>query len=163
MNVAGTSRSLGEDVFRLRLRDLEGVGDQPAGVAVGMCERDRGDASLASHAVDREMIRTSASRQMEDGMGVYVDEPIYERWGIRWCHLTADTTEELHAFAAGLGLQRSRFQTKPGRPWVDHYDITADRRDRAVAMGAKEITLKEAGAQLARKRRTAQAQLDREP
>ena len=88
-------------------------------------------------------------------MGVYVDEPIYERWGLRWCHLTADTTEELHAFAARLGLRRSRFQTKPGRPWVDHYDITDERRREAIAMGAIEITLKEAGVQLARKRENA--------
>ena len=94
-------------------------------------------------------------------MGVYVDEPIYQRWGLRWCHLTADTTEELHAFASSLGLPRSRFQTKPGRPWVDHYDITSKRRERAVALGAVEITLRQAGAQLARKREDARAHLDR--
>lgn len=94
-------------------------------------------------------------------MGVYVDEPIYQRWGLRWCHLTADTTEELHAFASSLGLPRSRFQTKPGRPWVDHYDITSERRERAVALGAVEITLRQAGAQLARKREDARAHLDR--
>lgn len=94
-------------------------------------------------------------------MAVYVDEPIYQRWGLRWCHLTAGTTEELHAFASSLGLQRSRFQTKPGRPWVDHYDITSERRQRAVALGAVEITLKQAGAHLARKRENARAHLDR--
>ena len=94
-------------------------------------------------------------------MSVYVDEAIFERWGRRWCHLTADTTEELHAFAAMLGLERRRFQTKPGRPWVDHYDITEDKRTEAVALGAVEITLREAGAQLARKRRIAHGERDR--
>ena len=94
-------------------------------------------------------------------MSVYVDEAIFERWGRRWCHLTADSEEELHAFAARLGLERSRFQTKPERSWADHYDIPDDRRDEALALGAVELTLKEAGAQLARKRRIARGELDR--
>ena len=88
-------------------------------------------------------------------MGVYVDEPIYERHGFRWCHLTADSVGELHAFAGKLGLRRSRFQTKPGRPWADHYDITEHKRREAVALGAVEITMRELGAQLARKREIA--------
>lgn len=90
-------------------------------------------------------------------MGVYVDQPIYERDGFRWCHLTADSVEELHAFAATLGLKRSRFQTKPGRPWVDHYDITETTRCEAVALGAIEISFREMGARIARKRQAARA------
>jgi uncharacterized protein DUF4031 len=86
---------------------------------------------------------------------VYVDEAIFKRWGRRWCHLTADTAEELHAFADMLGLRRSRFQSKPARPWADHYDITEEKRKEAVARGAVEITLKEAGIRLARERRRA--------
>ena len=93
-------------------------------------------------------------------MPVYVDEPIFERWGRRWCHLTADTTEELHAFAAMLGLERSRLQSKAARPWADHYDITEERREAAVARGAVEITLKEAGRRLARERRRARGEAD---
>ena len=88
-------------------------------------------------------------------MGVYVDEPIYQWRGFRWCHLTADSVGELHAFASALGLRRSRFQTKPGRPWADHYDITEHKRREAVALGAVEITMRELGAQLARKREVA--------
>lgn len=88
-------------------------------------------------------------------MAVYVDRPIWEQGGQLWCHLTADTEAELHAFATMLGLRRSRFQSKPGRPWVDHYDITEPKRRQAVAMGAVEITIAEAGAQLARKREAA--------
>jgi Protein of unknown function (DUF4031) len=34
----------------------------------------------------------------------------------RWSHLTADTQEELHEFAARLGLRREWFQ--PGRPAI---------------------------------------------
>ena len=88
-------------------------------------------------------------------VAVYVDEAIFERWGRRWCHLTADTPAELHDFADRLGLGRARLQTKPGRPWADHYDITAERRAEAVALGAVEITLREAGRQLVSKRRGA--------
>ena len=90
-------------------------------------------------------------------MGAYVDELIWERGGQLWCHLTADTAEELHALASTLGLRRSRFQSKPGRPWVDHYDIAEPTRRRAVALGALEITIEEAGAQLASKREAARA------
>jgi len=90
-------------------------------------------------------------------MAVYVDSLIWEWRGLLWCHLTADTTEELHGFAIRLGLSRSRFQSKPGRPWVDHYDITEPKRRRAVALGAVEIMMEEAGAQIARKRSAARS------
>ncbi len=90
-------------------------------------------------------------------MAVYVDAPIWEGGGRLWCHLTADTAEELHAFASVLGLRRSRFQAKPGRPWVDHYDIAEPKRGQAVALGAVEVTIAEAGAQIARKREAARA------
>ena len=88
-------------------------------------------------------------------MAVYVDAPIWEQGGQLWCHLTGDTAAELHAFATVLGLRRSRFQSKPGRPWVDHYYIAEPKRARAVALGAVEITIEEAGAQIARKREAA--------
>ena len=72
-------------------------------------------------------------------MAVYVDSPVWERWDRRWCHLLGDDAGELHDFAAALGLRRSRFQSKPGRPWVDHYDVDEDRRREALALGALEI------------------------
>ena len=47
-----------------------------------------------------------------------------------WCHMAVDGSfEELHAFAAALGIPRSRFQG-------DHYDLTPWIRERAVALGA---------------------------
>jgi hypothetical protein len=49
-----------------------------------------------------------------------------------WCHLFADTTDELHAFAERLGLVRSWFQG-------DHYDLTPKRRAAAGAAGALEV------------------------
>jgi hypothetical protein len=78
-------------------------------------------------------------------MTVYVDEIVdYTRLarmkGLRWthwCHLTADTREELHAFAGTLGLKRSWFQNADNYRW--HYDVVPSVRARAVRAGAVEI------------------------
>lgn len=71
-------------------------------------------------------------------MTVYVDE--LRVWPTRIacfragsCHLTADTLDELHAFAARIGLRRAWAQLD-GR--VPHYDLTAGRREAALAAGA---------------------------
>jgi len=72
-----------------------------------------------------------------------------------WCHLTADASDELHVFAATLGLERSAFQSRPGRPWRDHYDIPEPKRRQAVALGAIELTLQEVARQLEYKRAAA--------
>lgn len=55
------------------------------------------------------------------------------RHGHLWCHLMADTDEELHAFAARLGMKRDWFHR-------DHYDLTPPRRIGAVDFGAQEVT-----------------------
>jgi hypothetical protein len=61
-----------------------------------------------------------------------------------WFGLTADTEDELHAFAAKLGLQRSTFQSGSQQVSVSgHYDITEGERDRAVALGAQAITARQ--------------------
>jgi hypothetical protein len=85
-------------------------------------------------------------------VAVYVDEPIWEWRGRRWCHLTADTPEELHEMAARLGLLRQWFQSKPDRPWRDHYDIPEEVRAQAVACGAKPLSTREMGERQARGR-----------
>jgi hypothetical protein len=72
-------------------------------------------------------------------MSVYVDHAFaYGEWG-RWSgggHLQADSPEELQAFAERLGLRREWFQSKPGRPENDHYDLTRAGRARALELGA---------------------------
>jgi Protein of unknown function (DUF4031) len=90
-------------------------------------------------------------------VAVYVDDPSIPaqvRNGrvvhdSRWSHLFADTQQELHAFAAKLGLRRSYFQ--PGRPrgngspsphW--HYDLTAGKRQQAIRLGAQPVTARQA-------------------
>ena len=75
-------------------------------------------------------------------MAIYVDDAFCsddpDGWG-RWTgggHLQADSLEELHAFAERLGLKRSWFQSRPGRPDRDHYDVTRSKRDEAILLGA---------------------------
>jgi hypothetical protein len=68
-------------------------------------------------------------------MAVYVDEAIWRWAGRNWCHLLADDTEELHRFAARIGVHRLLYQGPP-KTSAPHYDITGFERDRAVRLGA---------------------------
>ena len=55
--------------------------------------------------------------------------------------MVADSHEELHAFAAKIGMKRSWFQEKTsitGRD-LSHYDLVPNRRAKAIRMGAIEI------------------------
>jgi hypothetical protein len=70
-------------------------------------------------------------------VSVYVDN--LNEWGWRLgpsCHLVADGLDELHDFAARLGLKRLWFQGNASTP---HYDLTARRRAKALTMGAIEL------------------------
>jgi Protein of unknown function (DUF4031) len=81
-------------------------------------------------------------------MTVYVDDMRLParigRHDCTWSHLFADTDEELHAFAAKLGLKREWFQ-QGKRPWPGHYDVTAGKRRQAIRLGATPVTFREAG------------------
>jgi predicted kinase len=74
-------------------------------------------------------------------MAILVDE-LREYPGVElpftvWCHMATDGTfEELHEFAARLGLRRAWFQR-------DHYDLPAHGRTAAVALGAEEVATSE--------------------
>lgn len=63
-----------------------------------------------------------------------------ERHGHQWCHLWADSVEEMHAMAAKVGMRREWFQDKPGFP---HYDLVPPRRAAALALGAIEYDLRD--------------------
>jgi len=85
-------------------------------------------------------------------MSVYVDQlrqikakgeqarRVGTRNGHRWCHMWADTLEELHAMARRIGMKRAWFQDHASLP---HYDLTPSRRAKAVSSGAKEVGLRE--------------------
>jgi hypothetical protein len=87
---------------------------------------------------------------------VYVDD--WRQWArvgpveARWSHLTADSDEELHAFAARLGLRRAWFQDHHRDVTRHHYDVTDAVRDEAIAAGATAVTWRE-GARIRRARR----------
>ncbi len=89
-------------------------------------------------------------------MAILVDE-LREYPGVAlpftvWCHMATDGSfDELHEFAARLGLRRAWFQR-------DHYDLPAHGRAAAVALGAEEVAtgellLRMAGARGERARR----------
>lgn len=76
-------------------------------------------------------------------MTVYVDEPLF--WPTikaaprvkYWCHMMADSVEELHEMAANIGLKREWFQmSNSGLP---HYDLTKSRRKLATLFGALDL------------------------
>lgn len=77
-------------------------------------------------------------------MTVYVDDAfipaVVGSIDDEWCHMAADDDEELHAFALKIGLQRRWAQDEHG---FLHYDLTKSRRRRAIAAGAKMITVVE--------------------
>lgn len=87
-------------------------------------------------------------------MTVYVDDlgmpATVGGLSARWSHLIADDREELHMFAARLGLRRTWFQdpTVTGKPLATpgtraaetwHYDVTASKRTQAIRLGAVPV------------------------
>ena len=92
-------------------------------------------------------------------MAVYVDELM--TWSAAFgpsCHLTADSLDELHAFAHKIGLQRRWCSdvTQP-RQRVIHYDLKGARmRNKALAAGAVYVSvIEQARARLKREREAA--------
>ncbi|MDZ4268176.1 MAG: DUF4031 domain-containing protein [Mycobacterium sp.] len=93
-------------------------------------------------------------------MTVYVDDARIParvgRFSSTWSHLFADTEDELQEFASRLRLRRSWFHdpTKTGKPFKAipgsraaqnwHYDVTEGKRRQAVALGAVEVSSREA-------------------
>ena len=75
-------------------------------------------------------------------MAVYVDALIDWGWKLGpSCHMAADSDEELHTFAASIGLKRYWVQTHA--KYRLHYDLTASRRKLAIKLGAIELSFSE--------------------
>ena len=70
-------------------------------------------------------------------VAVLIDEP---RWWFRerrWSHLVSDVSlDELHRFAAGVGIPERGFQG-------DHYDVPEEYYDELVAAGAQPTPSRE--------------------
>ena len=78
-------------------------------------------------------------------MTVYVDDMEAEFFvrGRRmiFCHMVADTSDELHAMATTIGVAHRWLQY--GGTRREHFDIVKSKRALAVKAGAKEITQRE--------------------
>lgn len=82
-------------------------------------------------------------------MTIYVDDayiPAKVRLGSLihdscWCHMTADSTEELINFAVSLGLQ-PKYRQHPGT-WKEHFDVTESKRRLAVSKSAVEVSYRD--------------------
>ena len=73
-------------------------------------------------------------------MTIYVDTIRQYPSGL-WCHMATDgPIEELQHFAERIGLSRSRLQY---HRLVPHYDLRPLRRERALTLGALEVSSKE--------------------
>lgn len=79
-------------------------------------------------------------------MSVYVDElrvwPNAKHRCFRngSAHLTADTLDELHAFAERIGMRREWFQNHTVAP---HYDLSPKRHAHALRLGALLVPMRE--------------------
>ena len=68
---------------------------------------------------------------------ILVDPAVWPWRGRRWAHLVSDADlEELHAFAARLGVPRRAFGG-------DHYDVPSEVRERALELGARAVSARE--------------------
>ncbi|GAA4378988.1 DUF4031 domain-containing protein [Nocardioides caricicola] len=73
---------------------------------------------------------------------ILIDPPQVPSRGRLWSHLASDTSyEELHAFAASLGIPERGFDR-------DHYDVPAEYYDQMVAAGAVPVRSRELVARL---------------
>lgn len=72
-------------------------------------------------------------------MSVYVDQERNRFGRMIMCHMFADRLAELHAMAAAIGMDRDWFQPLS----FPHYDVSLERRARALELGAVEVTRRE--------------------
>jgi len=68
---------------------------------------------------------------------ILVDPPTWPGHGRLWSHLVSDDSlDELHTFAAAVGIPVRGFER-------DHYDVPVEMYDRVIAAGAVPVTSRE--------------------
>lgn len=72
-------------------------------------------------------------------MAVYVDGAENSLGRMKMCHMIADTIDELHSMAEAIGMKREWYQ-KLSFP---HYDVAKGRKQKALKLGAAEISRRE--------------------
>lgn len=83
-------------------------------------------------------------------MAVYVDDMKQPFGRMIMCHMIADSDAELHAMADTIGVNRKWHQKPPKHD--SHYDISLGMREKALRAGAIEITWRQTGAMVIRRR-----------
>lgn len=73
-------------------------------------------------------------------MAIYVDFVCIEFRGYKWCHMLADSLQELHDFAAFIEVDQLLFHRTASYP---HYDVTLQMREIALENGAIAATRKQ--------------------
>ena len=73
-------------------------------------------------------------------MAIYVDFVQIEFRGYQWCHMLADSLQELHDFADLIEVDKRLFHRHASYP---HYDITTQMRETALKNGAIKATRKQ--------------------
>ena len=78
-------------------------------------------------------------------MAIYIDDAKIKFRHMKMCHMIADSDAELMEFAKRLGLL-------PEWKHKDHFDVCISKRDRAIELGAIEITQVELSQKVIRQR-----------
>lgn len=75
-------------------------------------------------------------------MAVYIDPAVFKKPNGRknYAHMVADSVDELHKFAATIGVKVHFFHRDKDHA---HYDITEEQHAKAIEAGAKLVTSKE--------------------
>lgn len=83
-------------------------------------------------------------------MAVYVDNMKASYGRMKMCHMMADTTDELLEMADRIGVKRRWIQY--AGTVREHFDISMTKRAEAVKAGAIEVTMRDLGILMKRKR-----------
>lgn len=73
-------------------------------------------------------------------MTIYVDSSKVYFKGKYWCHMMADSLDELHSFCQSNGIAKIWFHENASYP---HYDITTDIRNIVIRKGAVMVSRQE--------------------
>jgi hypothetical protein len=72
---------------------------------------------------------------------VYIDNMNAPYRNMKMCHMIADTSHELLLMATNIGVNHKWIQNKG--TYQEHFDICTTKKKLALAIGAKEVTMKE--------------------
>ncbi|NET30688.1 MAG: DUF4031 domain-containing protein [Cyanothece sp. SIO1E1] len=83
---------------------------------------------------------------------VYVDDMNMSYKGMKMSHMIADTTEELYEMAEKIGVDKTHIQFKG--TYKEHFDICKAKKQKALKFGALQITWRQAGEIIIKRKRT---------